>query len=133
MKLNAVGVTSKNIKHSVDFYKTLGFEFPEFKDEDQHVESIPNKGSIRLMIDSEELVKSIIGETPRPSNHSTFAIEYNNPKEVDTICEILKSKGFEISKEPWDAFWGQRYAIVKDTDGYMVDLYAFLNTSNQNE
>jgi uncharacterized glyoxalase superfamily protein PhnB len=27
-------------------------------------------------------------------------------------------------KEPWDAFWGQRYAVVADPDGNHVDLYA---------
>jgi uncharacterized glyoxalase superfamily protein PhnB len=25
--------------------------------------------------------------------------------------------------EPWDAFWGQRYAVVHDPDGNGVDLF----------
>ena len=25
---------------------------------------------------------------------------------------------------PWDAFWGQRYAIVTDPDGNHVELFA---------
>ncbi|MEI6887310.1 MAG: VOC family protein [bacterium] len=29
-------------------------------------------------------------------------------------------------KEPWDAFWGQRYCVVKDPGGNMIDLYAYL-------
>ena len=32
--------------------------------------------------------------------------------------------GFAVVKEPWDAFWGQRYAIVSDPDGYTIDLFA---------
>jgi uncharacterized glyoxalase superfamily protein PhnB len=28
--------------------------------------------------------------------------------------------------EPWDAFWGQRYAQLRDLDGNGVDLYATL-------
>ena len=28
--------------------------------------------------------------------------------------------------EPWDAFWGQRYATVLDPDGNSVDLFAAL-------
>lgn len=126
MKLNAVGVTSKNITRSVEFYKTLGFKFADFKEDDQHVESIPENGSIRLMIDSDELIKSLIGEEPQLSNHSAFAIEYNRSSEVDSICNKLKAAGFEVQKEPWDAFWGQRYAIAKDPSGYLVDLYASL-------
>jgi hypothetical protein len=30
-------------------------------------------------------------------------------------------------KEPWDAFWGQRYAIVLDPDGNHVELSAPLD------
>lgn len=26
--------------------------------------------------------------------------------------------------EPWDAFWGQRYATVKDPDAYQIDIFA---------
>ena len=26
--------------------------------------------------------------------------------------------------KPWDAFWGQRYAVLHDPDGHQVDLYA---------
>lgn len=29
-------------------------------------------------------------------------------------------------KAPWDAFWGQRYAVVVDPDGNLVDLFADL-------
>ena len=28
--------------------------------------------------------------------------------------------------EPFDAFWGQRYATVRDPDGNAVDLFAAL-------
>jgi uncharacterized glyoxalase superfamily protein PhnB len=34
--------------------------------------------------------------------------------------------GFEGEKEPWDAFWGQRYALLGDPDGVRVNLYAAL-------
>jgi uncharacterized glyoxalase superfamily protein PhnB len=27
-------------------------------------------------------------------------------------------------KEPWDGFWGQRYAQLKDPDGNVIDLFA---------
>ena len=31
--------------------------------------------------------------------------------------------GAEAHKEPWDAFWGMRYAIVHDPDGNSVELF----------
>lgn len=34
------------------------------------------------------------------------------------------AEGFNGKKEPWDAFWGQRYAQIEDPDGHTVDLFA---------
>ena len=125
MKLNAVGVSSRDLKKSVAFYTLLGFEFPSFKSDEQHVEVSSHEGA-KLMIDKASLVKDIIGEEPRPANHSPFAIEYDSPEELNVTAKKIKDAGFTIVKEPWDAFWGQRYAIVQDPDGYKVDLYANL-------
>ena len=36
----------------------------------------------------------------------------------------LVAAGGRGHKEPWDAFWGQRYAEVLDPDGNVVDLFA---------
>ena len=36
-------------------------------------------------------------------------------------AELIRQIGH---KEPWDAFWGQRYASVKDPDGNQIDLFA---------
>lgn len=126
MKLNAVAVTTTNITKTADFYKLLGFEFPEFKSDEQHLEAKPREGSAKLMIDSKEIVMQITHERPHPGNHSAFAIQYDTGAEVDQVVENVKAKGFDVIREPWDAFWGQRYAVVSDPDGYHVDLYAQL-------
>jgi uncharacterized glyoxalase superfamily protein PhnB len=34
--------------------------------------------------------------------------------------------GFTAATQPWDAFWGQRYAQVCDQDGNKYDLFADL-------
>jgi uncharacterized glyoxalase superfamily protein PhnB len=78
------------------------------------------------MIDSIQIVRDIIGENPKPGNHSSFAVEYASPQEVNQVAQNIKDTGFTVAKEPWDAFWGQRYAVVEDPDGYKVDLYAAL-------
>lgn len=124
MKLNAVGVASTDIDKTISFYELLGFSFGEPTPDKKHVESISEGTSIRLMIDSQEVIKEIIGEAPKPSNHSGFAIQYSSPGEVDTVVAKIKAAGFAVVKEPWDAFWGQRYAVVADPDNYKVDLYA---------
>lgn len=34
----------------------------------------------------------------------------------------LTGAGYPGRSEPWDAFWGSRYAIVADADGNLVGL-----------
>jgi hypothetical protein len=82
-KLNAVGVTTSNLARTVAFYMLLGFEFPEHKGDEGHLEARTSEGSARLMIDTQQIVKDIIGEDPKPGNHSSFAVEYSSPEEVN--------------------------------------------------
>ena len=126
MKIDAIGVKSTDLAKTISFYSIFGFTFPELNDEDQHIEAIAESGQVRLMIDSAEMLESIIGDKPVPSNHSAFAILCESPDEVNSVTKKIKDSGFDVIKEPWDAFWGQRYAIVKDPDGYLIDLFASL-------
>lgn len=124
MKIDAVSVTSTNLKTSVKFYSLLGFNFPSCEEGEKHIEPEHNDGEIHLMIDSSDLIENITGSKPIPPNHSTFAILCTNPSEVDHLYKKIKEGGFTVVKEPWDAFWGQRYAIIQDPDGYKIDLFA---------
>jgi uncharacterized glyoxalase superfamily protein PhnB len=55
----------------------------------------------------------------------SLAFECADPAEVDaTVAQVLQA-GFTAYKEPWDAFWGQRYATLLDPDGNHVDVFAW--------
>lgn len=123
MKLNAVGVSSSNMQKTITFYSLLGIKFPEVTEDQQHIDSLSQKGSTRLIIDTHTLTEKVHGKKPLPSNHAQFAIEYDSPAEIDEIVTKLKETGFTVLKEPWKAFWGQYYAVIADPDGYIVDLY----------
>ena len=126
IKLDAVAVSSTDMAKTVAFYELLGFVFPEFGLDDKHVEPITKPGDVRLMIDTAELMEQLTGHVPTPPNHSSFAMLCDTPAEVDAVAAALKSAGHVLAVEPWDAFWGQRYATVKDPDGYQIDIFAEL-------
>jgi len=126
MKIDAVAVASTNIAASAKFYELLGFAFPRFAADAKHLEATTPPGEVRLMIDDAGLIKTILGADPKPSTHSSFAIKCESPAEVDAVCQHIAAAGFVVVKEPWDAFWGQRYAIVADPEGYRCDLFAAL-------
>lgn len=123
MKIDAVAVASSNLEKTLAFYTILGFDFSPLEEGQSHIEPITNPGSARLMIDTAELIEEINGEVPIPGNHSSIAIQFDSPAQIDAICANLSKLAFNVVKEPWDAFWGQRYAIVADPDGYRLDLY----------
>ena len=81
----------------------------------------------RLMFDAEEVVRSFLPDWTRSNgNQVSLAFECASPAEVDVVYARVVAAGFEGEKEPWDAFWGQRYALLGDPDGVRVNLYAAL-------
>jgi len=123
-RVDAVSVVAADLRASVAFYALLGFEFPPLGGEDKHIEPKRLDNEARLMIDDRGLMTSILGQAPTPPSHSTFALACASANEVDALVKRIGAAGHTVKKAPWDAFWGQRYAIVADPDGYMVDLFA---------
>ena len=64
-----------------------------------------------------------------PAGHRMgLAFQCSSPGDVDATHARVIAAGFRSKKDPWDAFWGQRYAQVMDPDDNAVDLFAPLPT-----
>jgi catechol 2,3-dioxygenase-like lactoylglutathione lyase family enzyme len=124
-QLNAIGIVASDMAQSIRFYRLLGVDVPETPDEG-HVDTfLPN--GVRFMLDTEETITSFRPDWTRATgNQIALAFECGSAAEVDEIYARVVDAGFHGEKEPWDAFWGQRYAQVQDPDGVGVDLYAAL-------
>ena len=124
-QLNALGIVTSDMARSITFYRLLGLDVPETPDEG-HVDTfLPN--GVRFMLDSEDTVRSFRPEWRRETgNQVGLALECGSPAEVDDVYARAVEAGFDGEKAPWDAFWGQRYAQLRDPDGVPVDLYASL-------
>jgi uncharacterized glyoxalase superfamily protein PhnB len=121
-ELNAIGIVSSDLAASIAFYRLLGVDFPE--DGEGHIEATLPSG-VRLMLDDEEVIRSFRPDWKRETgNQLALAFECSSPAEVDELYGRAKDAGFNAEKEPWDAFWGQRYAQLRDPDGVPVELFA---------
>jgi uncharacterized glyoxalase superfamily protein PhnB len=122
-QLDAIGIVSSDLGRTRAFYRLLGIEFGEG---DDHVEATMANG-LRLMVDAEHVIRSFRPDWTRATgNQLALAFECSSPAEVDEVYARVVAAGFEGEKEPWDAFWGHRYAQLSDPDGVPVDLFAAL-------
>jgi catechol 2,3-dioxygenase-like lactoylglutathione lyase family enzyme len=122
-QLDAIGIVASDLGRTRAFYRLLGIEFGEG---DDHVEAAMPNG-LRLMVDAEHVIRSFNADWTRTAgNQLALAFACHSPAEVDEIYARAVDAGFEGEKEPWDAFWGQRYAQLSDPDGVPVDLFASL-------
>jgi catechol 2,3-dioxygenase-like lactoylglutathione lyase family enzyme len=121
-ELEAIGITTADLSRSLHFYGLLGVKVPE-PDED-HVEAeVPGRPT--LMWDTEELIRQIEPDLPSPVRQRiVLAFRCTDAADVDATYARVVKAGFESKAEPWDAFWGQRFAYLRDPEGNIVALYA---------
>jgi uncharacterized glyoxalase superfamily protein PhnB len=86
---------------------------------------------MRYTLDTEDVMRGFDPGWKRPSDGHAVGggFRCDSPDEVDQVHRDLLAAGATEYKAPWDAFWGQRYAQVKDPDGTVIDLYAPLPDS----
>ncbi|MFJ4654177.1 VOC family protein [Nocardia sp. NPDC088792] len=127
VKVNVIQIVVSDMAASIAFYERLGVEFPPGSASEPHVDTQLG-GGVRLLFDTEETIRSFMPEWERPTSPGRLglAAECESPAAVDAKFEELIAAGYEAGMKPWDAFWGQHYAVVHDPDGNGVDLYAAL-------
>ena len=124
-QLDLIGIVVDDMARSLTFYRQLGVDLPSDADSQPHVE-VALPGGIRLAWDTLETVRSFDPDYHPPSGGSRIGLAFlmDSPADVDAAYEKLTAAGYHGHKAPWDAFWGQRYALIHDPDGNHVDLFA---------
>ena len=121
-----LGLVVGDMTASLQFYRLLGLEIPAEMDGEAHVE-IVLPGGFRMAWDTLELMQGIYPDWVEPvGQRMTLAFKCESPSAVDSLYEQVRQSGYGVHQAPWDAFWGQRYAVVLDPDGNLVDLFAEL-------
>jgi catechol 2,3-dioxygenase-like lactoylglutathione lyase family enzyme len=118
----------KDMARSLTFYRRLGLDIPTDADNQPHAEVVL-PGGIKLAWDTVNTVLTFDPEWQAPTGGHRFAIAFEvaDPSAVDATYAELVKEGYEGHIDPWNAVWGQRYAIVKDPDGNVVDIFAALS------
>jgi catechol 2,3-dioxygenase-like lactoylglutathione lyase family enzyme len=124
-RLDLLGIVTADLPASLAFYRLLGLSFAPGAEAEGHVETVLPSG-LRLAFDTVEVVRSFDeGWTPPSGGHRiALAFLCDSPADVTATHDALVAAGAASHKAPWDAFWGQRYAVVLDPDGNHIELFA---------
>ncbi|MGX1880511.1 VOC family protein [Streptomyces sp. NPDC055287] len=124
-RLDSIAIVAADMAASLAFYRLLGLDVPAGADTAPHAEATLPSG-LRVLWDTEETVRSFDPDWTRPEGGDRVGLAFrcDSPAEVDAVYDALTAAGHRGHLKPWDAFWGQRYAVVLDPDGCGVSLFA---------
>lgn len=124
-RLDLIGIATSDMSRSLDFYRLLGLTFDDGAEDAPHVE-VTLDGGLRLAWDTVATIQSFDPAWSTPSGGARVALAFDcdTPDGVDATYDRLVAAGAHGHLSPWDAVWGQRYAIVHDPDGNTIDIFA---------
>ncbi|MBX3189567.1 MAG: VOC family protein [Labilithrix sp.] len=119
-----VGIVVTDIPRAIRFYRLVGLDFPDTAEGEPYVE-VKTPNGYRISLNAQSLDKELTPGWVEPRGQRLgLAFLCESPKQVDETYAKIVAAGHKGVREPWDAFWGQRYALVEDPDGAHVSLFA---------
>ncbi|MBT0772236.1 VOC family protein [Kineosporia sp. J2-2] len=128
LRLAVIELVVADMAATLAFYRLLGLDLPAGAGAEPHVQA--DLGGIQIAFDTEETIRSFHPGWTRPdkgATQSALAFLAGSAAEVDEAYAAVVGAGYRGELEPWNAVWGQRYAVVRDPDGNQVDLFAPLS------
>lgn len=124
IQLDTIGLVVRNMGASLAFYRTLGLAIPDGQDAETNVEFTAPNG-ITLGFLTEETARRADPRFQEPlGQRMNLQFKCDSADEVDATHARLIAAGYTSYDDPWDAYWGQRFARVIDPDGNIVNLFA---------
>jgi len=121
---HTVDIVVTEMARSLAFYRDLGLTIPEGADGEVQVEATASNGWTFGFI-NEAAVRANTPHWVDPVGHRvTVAFRCDDAADVDAVYARMTAAGHAGNREPWESFWGQRYACLNDPDGNRIDLFA---------
>ncbi|GAA3620027.1 VOC family protein [Kineosporia mesophila] len=127
LRLAVIELVVSDMSATLAFYRLLGLDLPDPSEAGAQPHVQADLGGVQIAFDTEDTIRSFHPEWARPARGTTqsaIALLAASPAEVDEAYAAVTAAGYEGELKPWDAVWGQRYAVVRDPDGNQVDLFA---------
>jgi catechol 2,3-dioxygenase-like lactoylglutathione lyase family enzyme len=130
--LDQVNLVVSDMEATVAFYRRLGLTIPDTDAAFQaHHRSAQVPGGVDLDFDSSEFARR--WDKGWKTGAGVIGFKVDSRERVDAIYSDLTGAGYRGQQEPYDAFWGARYAIVEDPDGNAVGIMSPVDPSRRSD
>jgi catechol 2,3-dioxygenase-like lactoylglutathione lyase family enzyme len=135
-RLDQVNLVVNDVEASRAFYGRLGLDFGSEHDPvwaAHHVSVRTGDNScIDIDLDSTSFAPKWNRGWPGGSG-IVVGFKVDTRQDVDDLVAELAAAGVPVQQEPWDAFWGARYAVVSDPDGNGVGIMSPMEDAYRSE
>jgi uncharacterized glyoxalase superfamily protein PhnB len=127
-RFTQVNLVVDDMAAAVAFYRLLGFDVPDPVEwpEGSGAYHVDAGGGDGLRFELDNLAMARIwhaGVKPEPAGGTAvIGLALESRDAVDQLYATVIEAGHAGPQPPYDAFWGARYAVVQDPDGYEIGL-----------
>jgi catechol 2,3-dioxygenase-like lactoylglutathione lyase family enzyme len=136
IRLDQVNLVVRDVDACRSFYAQLGLDFGDERDPvwaDHHV-SVRQGGHTPIDVDLDsETFAAKWNEGGAGRRGAILGFKVDSRDEVDALVASLVAGGVAVQQEPYDAFWGARYAVVSDPDGNGVGIMSPIDPAQRYE
>jgi uncharacterized glyoxalase superfamily protein PhnB len=134
-RFSQINLIVHDVKRSLAFYRRLGLDLPEADvwetRSGAHHATAKSSDDVGLELDSRKLAHIYNRGFAAERGRVMIGVELESREAVDALWTSLLEEGVQGLQQPYDAFWGARYAIVEDPDGNPVGLQSPMDAARR--
>jgi uncharacterized glyoxalase superfamily protein PhnB len=119
----------RDMAASIEFYRLLELEVPDSYEWPagsgaEHIDDIHGEKGCYMALDNYRMARiwNPRFEPDRIRGNIVIGMLVETRDDVDRLYDTVKAAGHPVGQQPYDAFFGSRYAVVIDPDGNQVGL-----------
>jgi catechol 2,3-dioxygenase-like lactoylglutathione lyase family enzyme len=118
-----VNVVVGDMAATTEFYRRLGLDLPEEGPWNTYHRSATTPAGLDLDFDTVDFARKWNAGWPgRTGGGVVIGFKVATRGAVDSIHLDMVEAGYRSQQEPYDAFWGSRFAVIEDPDGTAVGI-----------
>jgi catechol 2,3-dioxygenase-like lactoylglutathione lyase family enzyme len=136
IRLDQVNLVVRDVDASRAFYSRFGLDFGPEHDPVWSAHHVSAEHGDHAPIDVDLDSTTFVTQWDQGWPGGTGALlgfKVDTRTEVDALVAALVAEGVPVQQEPYDAFWGARYAVVSDPDGNGVGIMSRVDAAHRSE